>query len=65
MQALISLCDGEEDFFEGFFELTDFSEKGQIELIREVAQYDTRKLHCAHLRVHGVTQHYYRDELVG
>jgi hypothetical protein len=65
MQALISLCDGEEDYFEGFFDIHDSSEKSAIELVRVVGFYDLkRKIRSAQVRVDGITHRFDRSELL-
>jgi hypothetical protein len=66
MQALISLCDGEEDYFKGFFDIQDSSEESAIELVREVGKYDLkRKIRSAQVRVDRTTHRFDRSELVG
>jgi hypothetical protein len=66
MQALISLCDGEEDYFEGFFDIQNSSEEAASELVREVGRYDLkRKIRSAQVRVDGRSHHFDRSELVG
>jgi hypothetical protein len=63
MQALISLCDGEDDYFEGLFDIKDSSEESAHALIKEVCKYDWRKLHCIRVRADKVEHHFDRDEL--
>jgi hypothetical protein len=64
MQALISLCDGEEDYFEGFFDIQNSSEDAAIKLVREVGKYDLkRKIRSAQVRVDGITHRFDRSEL--
>jgi hypothetical protein len=65
MQALITLCDGEDDYFEGLWDIEDSSEETALELVREVGKYDIpRTLHSAHVRVDGITHRFDRSELV-
>ena len=65
MQALISLCDGEEDYFEEFFDVADSSEESAIALVREVGKYDLKhKIRSAQVRVDGITHRFDRSELL-
>jgi hypothetical protein len=63
MQALISLCDGEDDYFEEFFDIRNSSEESAQALIKEVCKYDWHKLHCVRVRVDKVEHRFDRDEL--
>jgi hypothetical protein len=63
MQAQVILCDGEEDFESGLWDIQDRSEEAAIRLVREVGKYDMRKIRTAQVRVDGITHRFDRSEL--
>jgi hypothetical protein len=68
LKALVTLCDGEDDYFEQLFEITDGTEESAKALAREIAGDDLkRRLHCAWVQIAvpgGVASwHFDRDEL--
>jgi hypothetical protein len=65
MQAQVILCDGEEDFERGLYDIENSSEEAAIELVREVGRYDMRKIRSAQIYVDGITHRFDRSELVG
>jgi hypothetical protein len=63
-KALVTLCDGEDDYFAELFEIEDDGENSAKALAREVAGEDLKRhLHCAWVQVGSVQHHFERDEL--